>query len=123
VPTGLRAEVRGRGYRKANRISVKNVRLRVLALGGNDRIVANSGKDTCVDGGAGNNTIIDQSKTMAFLYGGGASNNRISIGNGKAYASGVTAKTSSPPETATATTRSSPVAATRQSPPAKASTT
>jgi Ca2+-binding RTX toxin-like protein len=75
------------GTKKADTITVRNVRLRVLGLSGNDKIVVNSGKNTCVDGGAGNNTIIDRSKTMAFLY-AGAGNNRITIGNGNAYAFG-----------------------------------
>jgi RTX calcium-binding nonapeptide repeat (4 copies) len=69
------------GTRRANKITVKNTRERVLGLGGNDKITVKSGKNTCVDGGTGNDTI-KAAKAPVRVY-GGKGNDKIAVGNGK----------------------------------------
>ena len=75
------------GTKKANRITVAKVRMRVLGLAGNDRITVKGGNRTCVNGGAGNDTIINKDKNRVTVFGANG-NDRITLGDGPAYVLG-----------------------------------
>ena len=75
------------GTQKADKMIVKNVRMRVLALGGNDTVTVQGGKGTCVDGGVGNDKIVNLGTNAVSVYGGNG-NDAVTIGSGKAYVSG-----------------------------------
>jgi Ca2+-binding RTX toxin-like protein len=75
------------GTEKADHMTVKNKRMRVLALGGNDTVTVKGGKGTCVDGGAGNDRISNLGTNTVSVYGANG-NDAVTIGNGKAYVSG-----------------------------------
>jgi len=68
------------GTKHADRITTRNVRHRVLALGGNDTVTVKSGNGTCVDGGNGNDHLTT-GKTVVHMY-GGAGKDTIKVGNG-----------------------------------------
>jgi Ca2+-binding RTX toxin-like protein len=72
------------GTRRADRITVRARRMRVLGLGGNDHITVIGGERTCVNGGAGNDTIINRKKNFVTVFGANG-NDRITLGNGPAY--------------------------------------
>ena len=69
------------GNGRNNRITLKNVRERVLGLGGKDRITVKSGNHTCVDGGTGNDAVT-AGKAPIRVYGSNG-NDKITVGNGK----------------------------------------
>ncbi|HEX5194392.1 MAG TPA: choice-of-anchor P family protein [Solirubrobacteraceae bacterium] len=69
------------GNSRNNRITVRNVRERVLGLGGRDRVTVSSGNHTCVDGGTGNDTV-KAGKAPIRVYGSNG-NDKITVGNGK----------------------------------------
>jgi Ca2+-binding RTX toxin-like protein len=69
------------GNNRNNKITVKNVRERVLGLGGSDKLNVLSGKHTCVDGGTGNDTV-KAGKAPVRVYGSGG-NDKITVGGGK----------------------------------------
>jgi Ca2+-binding RTX toxin-like protein len=71
------------GTKKANKITVKTNRYRVLGLAGNDTITVKGGKSTCVDAGVGKDKIVNKSNNKVFAYGSGGADT-ITIGNGAA---------------------------------------
>lgn len=85
--------LRGSGPRYAvvgsngpNRITVAKVRERLLGLGGKDKLRVKSGKNTCVDGGAGNDTITaGNNPVRAYGLNG---NDTIKVGNGRDFVAG-----------------------------------
>jgi Ca2+-binding RTX toxin-like protein len=72
------------GTRHADHITVRARRMRVLGLGGNDHITVVGGARTCVNGGAGNDTIINKKKNFVTVFGANG-NDRITLGNGPGY--------------------------------------
>jgi RTX calcium-binding nonapeptide repeat (4 copies) len=75
------------GTKKANKITVKTNRYRVLGLAGNDTITVKGGKNTCVDAGVGRDKIVNKSDNKVFAYGAGGADT-ITIGNGAALVKG-----------------------------------
>ena len=57
------------GNNANNTITVSGTRQRVLGLGGKDKITVKSGNNTCVDAGAGNDTV-KAAKAPVRVYGG-----------------------------------------------------
>jgi Ca2+-binding RTX toxin-like protein len=75
------------GTKKADRITLRKLRLRVLGLAGNDHIIVNGGNRTCVNGGAGNDVIINKQKNRVTVFGANGSD-QITLGNGPGYVLG-----------------------------------
>ncbi len=88
------------GTKRADRITVRKMRMRVLGLGGNDHITVIGGNRTCVNGGAGSDVIVNKRRNFVTVFGangndritlangpglvlGGKGNDRITAGNGK----------------------------------------
>jgi Ca2+-binding RTX toxin-like protein len=75
------------GTKKADRITVRKIRMRVLGLGGKDRITVKGGNRTCVNGGAGNDVIANKARNRVTVFGANG-NDRITLGNGPAFVLG-----------------------------------
>ncbi len=75
------------GTRRADRITVRAKRMRVLGLGGDDHITVVGGNRTCVNGGAGNDTIVNRKRNDVTVFGANG-RDRITLGNGPAYVLG-----------------------------------
>jgi Ca2+-binding RTX toxin-like protein len=75
------------GTKKADKITVKTNRYRVLGLAGHDTITVKGGKKTCVDAGTGKDRIVNKSKNKVSAY-GAAGNDTIVLGNGPALVKG-----------------------------------
>jgi hypothetical protein len=75
------------GTKKADKITVKTNRYRVLGLAGKDTITVKGGNSTCVDAGAGKDRIVNKSKNKVSAY-GSAGNDTIVLGNGAALVKG-----------------------------------
>ena len=75
------------GTKKRDRIIVRRVRMRVLGLGGNDRITVDGGSRTCVNGGSGNDVIVNKQRNRVTVFGANG-NDRITLGNGPGYVLG-----------------------------------
>lgn len=75
------------GTRKSDRITVSKVRMRVMGLGGNDRITVKGGNRTCVNGGAGNDVITNKEKNRVTVFGANG-NDHITLGNGPGFVLG-----------------------------------
>ena len=69
------------GTKRADRITVRKVRMRVLGLGGNDHLTVIGGQRTCVNGGAGNDVIVNQRHNFVTAFGANGTD-RITLGNG-----------------------------------------
>jgi len=72
------------GTRHPDRITVRTKRMRVLGLGGHDHITVIGGPRTCVNGGAGNDTIVNRRANDVTVFGANG-NDRITLGNGPAF--------------------------------------
>jgi Ca2+-binding RTX toxin-like protein len=75
------------GTKRANRITVRTKRMRVLGLGGNDHITVVGGQRTCVNGGAGNDTIVNRKTNDVTVFGSNGKDH-ITLGNGPAFVLG-----------------------------------
>jgi Ca2+-binding RTX toxin-like protein len=75
------------GTKRADRITVRKVRMRVLGLGGNDHITAIGGQRTCINGGAGNDVIVNKRSNFVTAFGANGKD-RITLGNGPALVLG-----------------------------------
>jgi Ca2+-binding RTX toxin-like protein len=75
------------GTRRADRITVRARRMRVLGLGGDDHITVVDGNRTCVNGGAGNDAIVNRKRNDVTVFGANG-RDRITLGNGPAYVLG-----------------------------------
>jgi hypothetical protein len=75
------------GTKRADRITVRKVRMRVLGLGGKDHITVIGGHRTCVNGGAGNDVIVSKRRNFVTVFGANG-NDRIMLGNGPALVLG-----------------------------------
>jgi Ca2+-binding RTX toxin-like protein len=73
------------GTTKANTIRAAKTAERILALGGNDKVIVKSGA-SCVDGGAGRDTISGGTGKVRLF--GGIGNDKLSAKNGSSYISG-----------------------------------
>jgi Ca2+-binding RTX toxin-like protein len=73
------------GTNKANTIRAAKTAERILAMGGNDKVIVKSGA-SCVDGGAGRDTISGGIGKVRLF--GGIGNDRLSARNGSSYISG-----------------------------------
>jgi hypothetical protein len=75
------------GTRRADRITVRRVRMRVMGLAGNDRITVRGGRRTCVNGGAGNDVVVNRQRNFVTVFGANG-NDRITLGNGPGFVLG-----------------------------------
>jgi Ca2+-binding RTX toxin-like protein len=75
------------GTKRADRITVRKMRMRVLGLGGNDHITVIGGQRTCVNGGAGNDVIVNKRRNFVTAFGANGKD-RITLGNGPALVLG-----------------------------------
>jgi Ca2+-binding RTX toxin-like protein len=75
------------GTNKANTIRAGKAAERIVAMGGNDKVIVKRG-NSCVDGGAGRDTISGGSGKVRLF--GGAGNDKMTAGNGASYVSGGT---------------------------------
>jgi hypothetical protein len=73
------------GTSRANTIRAAKTAERILAMGGNDKVIVNRGA-SCVDGGAGRDTITGGIGKVRLF--GGIGNDKLSAKNGASYISG-----------------------------------
>jgi Ca2+-binding RTX toxin-like protein len=73
------------GTNKANTIKAAKTAERILAMGGNDKVIVNRGA-SCVDGGAGRDTISGGTGRVKLF--GAAGNDKLTAKNGASYLSG-----------------------------------
>ncbi|HEY5244921.1 MAG TPA: calcium-binding protein, partial [Acidimicrobiales bacterium] len=73
------------GTNKANTIRAAKTAERILAMGGNDKVIVKSGA-SCVDGGAGRDTVSGGTGKVRLF--GGIGNDKLTAKNGSSYVSG-----------------------------------
>ena len=73
------------GSNRADTIRAAKTAERILAMGGNDKVIVRSGA-SCVDGGAGRDTISGGTGKVRLF--GGAGNDKLTAKNGASYVSG-----------------------------------